>query len=114
MSGVRARVLGRGVGGGVCGSLLVLLGLVLLGVLLVVGVGSAYASTPECPSCRPWWGITTGSRASSLRPGVGRSEVQEITAEKGGASLVGKGLVSGLSSLERKSGRSSRNRWTPN
>ena len=92
MSGVRARVLGRGVGGGVCGSLLVLLGLVLLGVLLVVGVGSAYASTPECPSCRPWWGITTGSRASSLRPGVGRSEVQEITAEKGGSFVGGEGI----------------------
>jgi hypothetical protein len=54
-------------------------------VVAVVGIGASAASA-ETPS--PWWGITTGSRPTNLRPGVAQDEVQKLTISATGGHFV--------------------------
>jgi hypothetical protein len=50
-------------------------------LLLAVGAASASAETVAPPA--PWWGITTGSRPTDLRSGVGKNEVWDLTVSAG-------------------------------
>ena len=48
-------------------------------VMLAVGASPALAST-ECPTCAPWWHLTSGSRPSYLHGGQAQDQVREIVA----------------------------------
>jgi len=52
-------------------------------VLAVVGVGSSSALAETITPPAPWWGITTGSRPTNLKPEPVTNEVQEVTTTLG-------------------------------
>ncbi len=60
-----------------------LLVVALAGALAVVSAGSAYAE-----ALAPWWGMTMGSRPTSLRPEALKSDVQELTVSATGGEFA--------------------------
>jgi hypothetical protein len=60
------------------------LGTLLASVSLLAGIGvfsapAALAAPSPCPTCAPWWHVTSGSRPTNMRPGAATNGVQEVT-----------------------------------
>ena len=55
----------------------------LLVVCVVVTLASATSASADvkCPTCVPWWHLTSISRPTSLQAGVARDELQELTVK---------------------------------
>ena len=74
--------------GGVAKSKVAISLMALVPCLAVLAFGTSAALAAECPTCAPWWGVSTGARPTSLQPGAARDEVQEIlTSPQAGFQL---------------------------